>query len=513
MRRTRAAFLVGLCVGIASAQDATTQPKADQAAAQNPPPAPADKVMRLSLEDALSIALQNDIGLKIEDVATDVAKFTYVGSWGAFDPVLTANASVTDSQFEATNVFQSGGGALVINDNTQEFSTGISFPLVTGGQLGLTFDTTNDKSNSKAQLDETSTTDLITLSYKQPLLRGAWSSYATATQREDELLWSKQREHQRQARQELLVKVENTYWDLVAAIEQLKVADTTLALGREQLSQNQRRLDAGVGTEVDVLQAEANVAVRVQERLQAEVTVRSAADKLKASLFAGGDAKRWEIELEPITPLPEDVSGAAPPWEAALAVALEQRPEIRQQRLEITRSEVELARTGSLRDPQLDLTLSSTSRGFDANSSDAFSSASQWEFPSNQAALSFSIPIGNRAASNSERIARARLRSAHLSADQLELTITTDVRDAVRQIAYQAEAVRAATSSLGLARRQLEAEEARYREGLSTTFQVLQFQQQLAQALSAEKQARVAYVKAQAALRKAQGLTGETERR
>jgi outer membrane protein TolC len=96
---------------------------------------------------------------------------------------------------------------------------------------------------------------------------------------------------------------------------------------------------------------------------------------------------------------------------------------------------------------------------------------------------------------------------AHLEADRLELAITTEVRDAVRQVEYQAEAVRAATKSLELARRQLAAEEARYREGLSTTFQVLEFQQQLAAALSSEKRARAEFVKARAALAKAQGLT------
>ncbi|MCK6446251.1 MAG: TolC family protein [Planctomycetes bacterium] len=464
-------------------------------------------VLSLSLEDALRIALETDLGLAVEENVVDVARYEYAGSWGAFDPVWTATGSLTDSEFEASNVFQSGGSPLVIDENTQAFSTGLSFPLTSGGAFEVAFDTNNNETNSAAQLAAVSTTDVWTLTYRQPLLRGAWKSYATSRQRQAELAWSQAREHRRQVRQEVLLGVQDAYWNLVAALEQQRVADTTLELGRQQLDQNQRRLDAGVGTEVDVLQAQANVAVREQERLRAQVGVKAAADSLKASLFAN-QFERWDVDIDPVTPLPTDTTYTAVPWQAALAIALEERPEVRQQRLAIQRAELELVRARSERKPTLDLTLSSSARGFDAESSDAFDSASSWEFPTSQAALSFSLPLFNRTAKNAERAARASVIRSHLDADRLELSITTEVRDAVRQVEYQAEAVRAATKSLELARRQLEAEEARYREGLSTTFQVLQFQQQLAEALSSEKSARAEFVKARAALTKAQGLTG-----
>ncbi|MCE9594970.1 MAG: TolC family protein [Planctomycetes bacterium] len=485
----------------------SARPARGQAPAEPVPAADTRPVLQLSLEDALAIALEADLGLAIEDSAVDAARFRYAGTWGAFDPVFTANGAVSDSEFEASTITQSGGtSAIVINETNKSYGAGLEFPLTTGGTLALNFDSNINSSNSAAQISADSTNDVFTLSYTQPLLRGAWRSYATSRQRQSELTWSEAREHHRRVRQEVLLGVQNSYWDLVAALEQLKVADATLGLGREQLDQNQRRLDAGVGTEVDVLQAQANVAVREQERLRAEVDVRAAADLLKASLFAN-DYKRWDVEIEPVTPLPTEFPITVVPWQAALSVALDQRPEVREQRFAIERSEVEIVRARSEREPALDLTLSSTALGFDPDSGDAFQSASTWEFPSNQAALSFSVPFFNRAGKNAERAARADLIRAHLEADRVELRITTEVRDAVRQVEYQAEAVRAAAKSLELARRQLEAEEARYREGLSTTFQVLEFQQKLAEALSSEKRARADAVKASAALTKAQGLT------
>ena len=80
------------------------------------------------------------------------------------------------------------------------------------------------------------------------------------------------------------------------------------------------------------------------------------------------------------------------------------------------------------------------------------------------------------------------------------------MRDAVREVRYRTEAVRAAVTSLRLAERQLEAEQARYDEGLSTNFQVLEFQRDLVEAQRGERQARVEYVKARTQLLASQGL-------
>lgn len=475
------------------------------------PSAPSgETALQLTLEDALRIAIENDLGLEIQAVASEVAGYEYAGSWGSFDPKLTATAAVTDSEFEANSTLS---GATVLEEDTQEFDTGLVFPLTTGGEFDLRYSRVNRRTNNSFQLDNPSTTDTVALTFRQPLLRGAWRGYATSTQRESELAYRKTLESFRRTRQQLLLDVHAAYWDLVAAIEQLGVADATLELGRRQQDQNQRRMEAGVGTEVEVLQAEANVARRVEERLRADVDLRAAQDKLKAALFPGTDPQSWDTAITPVTPLPAQADPRVPAWTAALAIALENRAELREQRLEIDAGDLKVERARSERRIGLNLDLSSTARGFDGDSWDAFESATGFEFPSHRAALSLDVPLGNRAASNAERAARARQRSARIEYDRLESQIVAEVRDAVRQIIYQAEAVKAAVKSLELAQRQLAAEEARYREGLSTNFQVLEFQQQLAEALSGEKRARVAYAKALATLAKSEGVLGEKETR
>ncbi len=461
----------------------------------------------LTLEEAVVVALQNDLGLQQEAIGAEIAGYNYVGSWGAFDPVVRAVGRLTDAESQPSTTL---GGAQVLEVDVQALEFGLNYPLITGGNLGLDYARNNTKTNNQFQLVNPATEDSLTLALTQPLLRGAWRDFATSEQQEAELELTRVLEQVRTARGDLIFRVHQAYWNLVSAREQLGVAQTSLELGLQQLEQNQRRLDAGVGTEVEVLQAQTNVATSVQVRLEAAVNVARTSDQLKTILFPGSSEETWNLYITPTTPLPQGVSSEGlRSWQEELVTALEYRGELRQQRLRIDASEVALERSSSLRLPALDLVLSAGANGFDGDPSTSFREAIGYEFPTYTAALNFSMPIGNRSASNAERAARAQVRNARLSYDQLETQVVAEVRDAVLQLVSRIAAVRAAESSLQLATRQLEAEQARYREGLTTNFQVLEFQDQLAQALSVERRARVDYALAWTNLYGAQGTLVE----
>lgn len=464
--------------------------------AQEPGPA-----LELTLLEAARVALENDLGLKLAENTAEISQYTYEGSWGSFDPTWRANAGYSDTENRNNNPFF---GIDSINSQTLEIGTGLNLPLLTGGAVDLSFEQSNTDSNFA--LFQRSVSERIALSFNQPLLRGGGTAFATSTQRENEYRLRRQIESVRQARQDLLQRVAQTYWDLVTALEQARVADETLALGREQLAQNQRRLAAGVGTEVEVLQAETNVAQRVEQKLAREVTVRAAADKLKGLMYPGTNASHWERELRPVTKLPETDPESVPSWNAAFSVALVERSELRQQLFQIDATEEQLLRASSLRRSQLDFSFQTSSFAIERNEGDSLESAFGWDYPTYAAQLNFSAPIGNRTALNAEKSARAAVRAARLAYDQLESQIVEEVRAAVRNTNYSIEAVRAAAASAELARRQLAAEQARYREGLSTNFQVLEFQQQLAESLYSQTLARANLAKALIALRRSQGV-------
>lgn len=471
------------------------------------PPQVEGEVIGLSLEEALAIAVRRDLGLKLQELAAEIARHAYEGSYGAFDPFFATRAGYTDSETEAFSNLQ---GAAVIEEDTWSVDSSLVYPLSTGGDLSLNYLLAETETNSQlVQSAASATTDIISLNFNQPLLRGAGSTYTHSEQREADLGYRKELADYRLADIDLQRSVADAYWDLVASRAQLDVARESLALGEAQLDQNQRRLDAGVGTEVEVLQSEADLATRREDLIEREMTVKDAADLLKLRLFPGTNTIYWSAEIEPTTELPEIRIDDVPTWQSAAQVALQQRPDLARERLEIEAAEERLLRATSEQRPQLDFSVGSSARGFDASRENAFEDALGWDFPTHTAALTFSYPIGNHAAESAERAARAALRSARLVHDDLQSRIVAEVRLSQRRVLFAAEAVSAAETSVSLARRQLEAEEARFREGLATNFQVLEFQEDLTLAQFTLVQARATFVKARAALARAQGLQAE----
>ena len=464
---------------------------------------------QLTLEQAVKIALDNNIGLRIEVFQEEIQLYTHLGSWGAFDPLATISGTYTDSEQPAST---SLSGASVVDSDTLALQAGFMYPLRSGGSFDLGYSHSNSSTNSIFALDDTLTDSAVSLSYTQPLLRGAWSGYNTVEQQKAELRWRQSQQRHREVRVDLVHSVVQAYWDLVAALEGHAVQQETVELGRRQLEQNKHRLEVGVGTEVEVLQAETNVATQLEVLLQTETNALTADDALKTLLFARAESDNWEQwyawwdhAVDPMTTLPEVDEDLPLDWIASLGAALQSRPELDQRRIDIQIAEFDIMKAGSEERAGLDLTLSVRSTGVDGQSDEAVKTATSFEFPTASAGLTYSAPLYNRAAENALRSARVGLRSARLVYEQTETGILTEIRAAVRGVRHQAQAVRAAGVSYDLAKRQLEAENSRFEQGLSTNFQVLEYQQQLSQAKANLVASRVRYAKARTALVKAEG--------
>ena len=145
----------------------------------------------LSLDGARSLALERNLGLQIEELATEAALMRYRATGGAFDWVYDASLSYTDQQIEPSDFFSAS------NRKVQQLSTGFTRPLETGGNLRASFESSLVESDSSFAVDPRASTDLLTLAYSQPLLRGAWRDYATASVKQGEQDWMRQRERER----------------------------------------------------------------------------------------------------------------------------------------------------------------------------------------------------------------------------------------------------------------------------------------------------------------------------
>lgn len=472
------------------------------------------RVLRLTLADAVDLAVQNNLDLVLAQLEEDGLRLDYLATWGSFDPLLEAGVNYVDSETPQA-LPGLAGDVPVVNREFTNLNTSLSQLLTTGGRVTLSGDySTTVTNNQFAQAPEFSEASL-SLGFAQPLLRNAWRGATLAPQRTAEIAWRRQVQTKREQLEQLLQDVQNAYWDLVAALELQKVRELTLAQSKRQLEINREQLRVGTGTEVDLLQAETSVATNEQDLLEARNTALDRMDDLRRLLFrreGSSDVawqeylELWRIPIEPGTLLPTEVASAdGLDWVAALAVALERRPLLAQARYDIDSAEVSLKQASSARLPQLDLNFEVRSNAANPESKSTIEDTVGVEFPTYTAGLTFGLPLLNREAANRERRARVNLVRAKLQYEAQENQIIAEVRSAVRGVRYQSEAVRAARASRELAERQLEAEDQSFREGSSTTFQVLEFQRQLAEALHSEKLAQSEYQKAEVALRRAQG--------
>ncbi len=500
-------LLLAWSSGAPSELESTT---ASRGATKEAPP----QALVLTLEDAFRLALDRNLDLALSAQTEEVARLTSIGTWGSFDPVFSLGANYGDGDIPQANSVITGGVS-VLEAQTESASLALGVPLTSGGRLDLGLDSSFTQTNSMATAAEFSDT-VVGIGYTQPLLRGAGVTAATAPQREARILWLRTRELQRETLESVLLDVANAYWNLVAAQELVQVRELSVQLGRTQVDQEKQRIEVGLGTEVDLIQAETQVSTETEQLLLAQNIVAVRADSLRALISRPGQSGTdgwedflsvWDLPIRTLTPLPEEFAGASTSdsWKTSLGRALEYRADLGRLRLDIDAAQIrhDLAKNSSL--PILDISLGLQGNANQTSRTSALQDALGFDFPGWSAGLSFQRPLGNRTLRYAERAARAQLITARISYEQAENFVIALVRDAVRDLDYRSQAVRAARQSRQLAERQLDAEERRQQEGLSTTFQVLQFQRDLAQALSNEAQAKSAYAQAEAALLRAEG--------
>jgi outer membrane protein TolC len=282
------------------------------------------------------------------------------------------------------------------------------------------------------------------------------------------------------------------YWSLVQALDALEVARESLRLALRLLEQNRVQVRVGTLAPIEVTQAEAGVASREEGAIVAEAAVRDAEDRLKRALLID-PANVFDYTLVP-TDRPEFT-----PVEIQLGPNLEAvirlRPELAAARTDLQNREANLRLARNQRLPELNMVGSVGLNGLDTGFANAeeqlgTEAADQYQW---SAGLLFSYPLGNRAGRNRVAGQELALRQARMALRNLDLQVAEEVRAAVRAVNTNVKRVEATRESTRLAREQLTAEQKRLAVGLSTSFEVLRLQTDLATARNAEIRAITEY--------------------
>jgi outer membrane protein len=476
--------------------------------------------LQLSLEEAIVTALRRNLGLQVQRFRREQSFEDIRRTRGIFDLFLRGDAAIFEENSPSASALE---GADIRITKGENVDLRLDQLLSSGGVASFVWDNSRFETNSifsDVNPSYNLGTDLV---FTQPLLAGFGS---TVTKRSIYVARNNSLISQELLEQTVILTVldvEAAYWDLVEGQEQLKVSLESLELAKELHEMNRIQVDVGTMAPLELVQSEVGVATREEEVLRAETRAQDAADRLRQLLNLEGDAI-WTTPILPTTaPETERITIDI---DQSIEVALAERSILRQQGLLIENLDLDRRVFANLVKPRLDLQLRYGFNGLggDVNVggsgsildprppeivpggySDAFEQIVDAEFEGWSGGLLFAYPIQNREARANRTIANLALEEGRTVLDDLRLAVLTEVRRTARAVEAAAEAIDLAKKSTDLAERNLDAEQKRYENGLSTSFTVLEIQEDLTLARSREVSSIAAYRRALALYYSAMG--------
>lgn len=435
--------------------------------------ASAKDTLNLTLPQAVRMALENNLDIKVESYfpLIDAERIRIEG--GAFDPVLNARFTHLEDAYK-------GGGVT----QTEEFGGGVRGDTPWGLNYSVGAENSYDWVSKKGGMWSLKPN----VSLQQPLLRGFGTDVNLAQLRIA-------RRNQQQSEWALRGQVVNTVADVHAAydrlyqsLQNLEVAKRFKELAEVLLRDNETRMKIGVMAPLDVTQARAQVAQRQETLIVAAAAVEDNKIRLKQLILS--DVEGFVETGVEIAPPPTAVVGRLD-VNRGIQDAFEWRADYRQFLLDLQKRRIQVVfqKNGTL--PRLDLVGSLSLLGIDRTFSEGLSrSVADGNQQSWSAGAIFSLPIPNRSASGKYQVAKLEEIQTLASFKRLELAIAAEVDFAAREITTSAERIKATTEARLLAQETLDAAQERLKAGSGTTFEVLELQRKLAEAEAAEVSAR-----------------------
>jgi outer membrane protein len=468
-------------------------------------------VVKLSLDDTVTRALEFNLDVQVQRINPRLQDLAVQGAQAVWNPNLTNNTALQDETGIPEDNLLTGQQTSTV---TRFFNTtsGIAQSLPWyGTQYSAGWQNGRLKTTRDRQLFNPSVTSNLSFDVTQPLLR----NFLTDSNRTNLLVTRKQREITDVALQQTIVQttrqVRNSYWELVYARANLSVAQQSLDLSRQTLRDNRTRVEVGTMAPIDIVRAEAEVARNEEAAILAAAQIDLAEDNLRRLIFDPASPDYWttNIDLTDAAPAPTDTRDVD--IEAAVAKAMQQRTDLVQQRKSLEATDLNLRFFKNQLLPAFDLVASYGLfyRGGlrvpddnpdtierDISWTDTVRSMLEREAPTWQVGFRVSYPLGR--STQEVNLARARLQATQqqLNLKDLELQAAAEVRNAGRNVNTNRRRVEASRATRILSERQLEAEQKKFAVGLSTSFEVVQAQRDLANARNSELQAIIDYVQA-----------------
>ena len=449
----------------------------------------------------------------------------------SFDPQFTAQMNINHTVAPLTSPFLTGSNQFVQNFGNANFNYFQGFG--TGTTLNVAFNNQRAVTNNFHQVIDPSVTASYQVTLTQPLLSG----FGLLPNLRFIRIAKNNREISDVAfRLQVIttvVQIQNIYWDLVNAYEDMKAKERALTLAQKTLSDNKKQVEIGTLAPIEITRAQSVVSSAENDLIVAQTTLQLQQLLMKNAISRSlSDPVLAAAPVIPTDTMSMPAQEPVVPIQDLIQEALGHRPELPQSRIDLTNRDITRKSAANALLPTVNLVgwygntglnglanPNCTPAGspectvppsFLGGFTDALGTAFTHTYPNYAVGVNVQIPIRNRSAQADQIRSELEYRQAQMRLQQLQNQIVIEVRNAQFALQQNRARVVAAQEARRLASESLDAEQKKYALGASTNTLVLQAQRDLATSESALVQAQSAYEKSRVELDRSVGRTIET---
>jgi outer membrane protein len=470
----------------------------------------------LSIQDAVSRAMEKNIEISVARITPRLTDFTIAGLEANYRLNLTSSTSATRTT-DLPRVTTQGISAPT-SSQREAWSAGIAQNLWKGGgNYNLSWTNSRQAAESSINIRNPQFQSGLTGSLTQPLMRGFRIDATRAALQTNRISQQNDEIQLTATASTTQGNVRNAYWDLVYAIQAVEAAQNSYDLAGRLVQDNQARVEIGTLAPIDIVTAQAEQANRRQQLVTAQATLRTSELALKRLIVSGTDDPLWTSSINPVdrpptTPEPINL-------EAAVTRALIERTDLKQSVNNLKISDINLRNQVDLTRPQLNLTatygltglggpifqratvdpltgVGSPATVIPSGYFDALRNISGFDAPTWTVGLNFAYPLGRSAQEANVARSRLSLQQTEINMKSLQLQIATEVTNAALNVQSTLENVQASGVARELAEKRLEASQSKFEVGMATNYEVVQAQRDFADARNNELRAILNYRKA-----------------
>jgi len=437
----------------------------------------------------------------------------------SYDPSVTGLLNFTHTTTPETDVQSYGTNALVTN--TTGANTGVSSGFVTGGVASFNFNNSHTNWNALTNGFNPFTGSSVGVAFDQPLLRG----FGMALNRRYIRIAGNERRISSLLFQQQLINtiygVVRLYTDFLALYEDEKVKQETLTLAEKLLADTQAQVEIGTLAVLELTRAKAQVASARLDLITAS-GLRQEEEAIVKNVLTRqiDDPEVRGARIVPTDTLSLPAQEDVRPLQDLIADALRNRPDLAQAQLQVENSRIGLEGSRNATLPQVDVvgamqnnglggatspTLPNAYPGYSGGYGSVLEQLLARNYPTYGIGLQVTLPIRNRVAEADLARDEIQVKQQQVRVAQLQNQARLEVEDAVISMARARASYQAAVEARLLQQQSLQAEQAKFEIGSTTSFFVIQYESLVAQAKSTEVAALSTYVKSRAALQRATG--------